>query len=84
MWYVTWAYTNETEKKAMKEIMSSGSERTMGIVAGSLLEDRLTDYLKHHLCVGDEDTWRFFFGLGGPLGTFESKNKLGYLLGLYS
>lgn len=84
MWHVTWVYTDESEKKAMEEIMSSGSERTMGIVAAAMLEDRLTDYLKHHLCVGDEETWRMFFGLGGSLGTFEAKARVGYLLGLYS
>jgi hypothetical protein len=84
MWYVTWSYVNDEEQKAMREIMSSGSDRTVGIVAGALLEDRLTEYLKHNLLVGDEDIWRFFFGIGGALGTFESKARIGYLLGLYS
>lgn len=83
-WYITWGFTNDDQKKAMMEIVNSGSDRAVGILAATMLEDRLLDCLKRHLVTDNRDINNSFFGVGGIAGDFGAKIQFAYLLGVIS
>lgn len=78
---MVWSILPE-EKAAFLELRH-GSDRAAGIVAGSMVEIRLTAALKSCLHQDDKIT-KQFFKIGGPVGQLGPKADLAYLTGLIS
>ncbi|MGE0421639.1 MAG: MltR family transcriptional regulator [Reyranellaceae bacterium] len=69
----------------MREL-SKYPDRIVGIVLGSMMDDRL-DTLIRSRCIDEtpesEDVFRDVLRDGGPVGAFSTRINVGYLLGLY-
>jgi hypothetical protein len=70
---------NESEELAFYD---HDSNRAVGVVWPAIVENRLTDALKAYLRP-DDRVFGDLFRPDGALGTFGSKIRLGYMLGLY-
>ena len=83
-----WTLTSDSESRALAGLAKE-SDRAAGIIAATFVEDRLTRAIKQRLRQSDARKsltsilLADIFRPSGPLGTFSTKNKIGYLLGLY-
>ena len=67
-------------------ILRSGSEsdRSFVLIAASALEQRTKDIFTHAFLYKNASMRREVLGFGGPLGTFSSRTKMLYCMGLIS
>ena len=65
-----------------KELNSDANDRNAGILASTMVENTLSFAIKTRLLVheGQENK---LFGFDSPIGTFESKIRIGYALRIY-
>ena len=79
-----WEFNDTDYSPAINEIESL-SDRAGALVAAAFLEIRLTEKLKQNLPVKDGDVLDAVFRDGsGSLGSFEQKNKMAHLMGLFT
>lgn len=68
--------------------LEEGSDRTIGVVAGAIVNSFLTDALKNELSRDDtpysKDIQNNVFQPDGPLGNFGAKIWMAYLLGYFT
>jgi DNA-binding MltR family transcriptional regulator len=74
--------TTEEIRQTLVEL-AQDSDRAAGIVGAVLVDDALTVLLKSRL-QRDEDLIKDIFRASGPLGSFNTKITMGFLMGLYS
>lgn len=77
-----WTYESDNEK-ALFEGLEHDSDRAAAIIAGSMIDVRLTAAIKHRLR-RDSVIENKLFQPSGPLGTFSSKIDLARLMGIIS
>jgi DNA-binding MltR family transcriptional regulator len=77
-----WLVTGEEEFLALNEL-TNASDRAVGIVIASIVEIRLTRFIKDCF-VPDPTVEDQLFHSSGPLGSFAAKIRLAYLMGLVS
>jgi len=70
-------------RQVVGEIDGTDSDRAAAIVAGSFVEDHLTELLKWNF-IQDTKLLDELFRVSGPVGNFGTKIDLGYLHRLYS
>ncbi|TXI09803.1 MAG: hypothetical protein E6Q76_04985 [Rhizobium sp.] len=68
----------------IKEELAKESDRGCALVAAAYLESELHDLLRGFLVQQNEAQAKALFDFNGPLGTFSSKIKMSYALGLIS
>jgi DNA-binding MltR family transcriptional regulator len=83
-----WVVTDNEDMKIIAEVRDA-SDRAVGIVIGSLVEFHLTNFIKECFVRevktnSKETVGTTMFHPSGPLGTFSSKIRLAYLMGLIS
>jgi len=76
---MTWAVYNEKQRKAVEEIVKTGSDRIIAIVGGALLDDTLRWTICERL-KNDADTANKLFRVNGALGNADPKVDLLWLL----
>ncbi len=72
------------EQAAAIDSIDGASDRAAAIIAGSLVEIRLTAAIKMHLKVSNEKIESNLFRPSGPLGSFSNKIDLAFLMGIIS
>jgi len=82
-----WLATDIKEFEAIDELEKGASDRTLGVVAGAIIDSKLSDVLRRAL--GDDTPYSKkvraeIFNPDGPLGSFGSRIGIAYLLGLLS
>lgn len=77
-----WTYETDNEK-ALFEGLENDSDRAAAIIAGSIIDIRLTAAIKHRLR-RDDVIENKLFQSSGPLGTFSAKIDLARLMGIIS
>ena len=71
-------------RQEIEEVETLGSnDATIAIMAATVIDDRLALVIRSRLR-NDQKIARDLFGIGGPIGDFGTKIKLGYMLGIYS
>ncbi|RVU34939.1 hypothetical protein EOI86_19085 [Hwanghaeella grinnelliae] len=78
---MTWLLTCDAHRKALAEIEQTKSDRASAIVATSVIERDLVKAIAARM-VDDERETSMLFKHSGPLGPFEAKVHLAYLMGL--
>lgn len=79
---MVWMVLSDAEHQAVKEL-NSISDRSAAIVGAAFLDNRIA--LKLSYLMKDDKTVREeLLENSGPLATFSSRIRLGYMLGLYS
>lgn len=78
---MTWLLTCDAHRKAIAEIEQTKSDRASVIVATSVIEKDLVRAMAMRM-VEDERETNMLFKHSGPLGPFEAKVHLAYLMGL--
>lgn len=78
---MTWLLTCDAHRKAIAEIEQTKSDRATAIVATSVVEKDLTRAIERRM-VPDERETSMLFKHSGPLGAFEAKVHLAYLMGM--
>lgn len=78
---MTWLLTCDAHRKAIAEIEQTKSDRATVIVATSVVEKDLVRAISLRL-VDDERETNMLLKHSGPLGPFEAKAHLAYLMGL--
>ena len=68
------------QDRVMQEI-NHGSERSVVLVIGAVIEDRLQSAIEQLLTHLTEDEKVDFFGENGPAGDFASRIKISYAMG---
>ncbi|AYG71004.1 MULTISPECIES: hypothetical protein [unclassified Rhizobium] len=74
-------FTDENYR-AIVDSLKSESDRSMVVIAGSILEDELQSRIQRTLIQLDKEDSQRFFGFDGLAGTFSSKILMAYSLGL--
>jgi DNA-binding MltR family transcriptional regulator len=64
--------------------LENDSDRAVGIVAGAIVEQRLTEAIKARFVQNDTIIKRMFDISNGPIGTFGAKIDLAFLMGIIS
>jgi DNA-binding MltR family transcriptional regulator len=77
-----WLAKYKGETPAINEV-ENASDRAAGIVVASIVELRLTHFIKDCF-VSDKDIQNQLFHSSGPLSSFAAKIRLAYLMGLVS
>ncbi len=78
---MTWLLTCDAHRKAIAEIEQTKSDRATVIVATSVVEKDLVRAIEIRM-VPDERETNMLFKHSGPLGAFEAKVHLAYLMGM--
>ena len=82
-----WFALDQNTINALNEL-EKGPDRTVGVVAGAIVESYLTEILKRELTPDDSDYTKeiqnYTFQPDGPLGNFGAKIWVAYLLGYFS
>jgi DNA-binding MltR family transcriptional regulator len=82
-----WFALDQNTINALDEL-EKGPDRTVGVVAGAIVESYLTEILKRELTPDDSDYTKeiqnYTFQPDGPLGNFGAKIWVAYLLGYFS
>jgi hypothetical protein len=76
-----WIYKGSAESKFISEI-NNLPDRTAGICAVTMLEDRLTDAIKKRWFF-HQDIFGRMFKYDGPVGSFGTRINFGRIIGLY-
>lgn len=77
-----WVLADGEQAAAINDI-DGASDRAAAIIAGSLVETRLTEAIKLHLLkIKSETIEKSLFRPSGPLGTFSTKIDLAFLMGI--
>jgi hypothetical protein len=79
---MTWIISDDEQRKAINEIEKTRSDRAAGIVGGAFVENDLRNAIETRL-VQNDNLLNKMFKPSGPLGPFETKATLGFLLGIY-
>jgi len=79
-----WLVSDLTELAAIRELQK-GSDRALGIIAGAIIDSKLSDVLRRAL--GDDSPYSKrvraeLFHADGPLGSFGPRISMAYLIGL--
>ena len=77
-----WLVAEGPEHQAVQDL-NDLPDRAAAIVAASILEGALEGAIKTRLRDDDEDELKEMFGGSRPLGSFDAKIRLAFLLGLY-
>jgi DNA-binding MltR family transcriptional regulator len=80
-----WLATDSKEFEAIEELEQGASERNLGVVAGAIVDSKLSHVLRRAL--GDDSPYSKkvraeLFNPDGPLGSFGSRISMAFLLGL--
>jgi hypothetical protein len=78
---MTWTIRDAERDRATTDAIDQLDDRGAAILAGALLEDRLTIAIKARL-ISDPKVMRALFTGMGPLATFSAKIKLAYLMSI--
>lgn len=79
---MSWLISNDDQRKAIEEIEQTKSDRATAIVGGAYLEADLRNAIEARLRA-DGNLINKLFKPSGPLGPFETKADLGFLLKIY-
>jgi len=79
---MTWLISKDDHREALAEIEQTKSDRATAIVAATFLEADLRNALEARLRE-DEKIIKKLFKPTGPLGPFQNKAELAYLMGIY-
>lgn len=79
---MNWIVSDYSQKKAIEEIIGSGSDRASAIVAAAFVERDLRNAIEARL-LKNKDLTNKMFKPAGPMGPFEVKADFGLLLGVY-
>lgn len=79
---MTWLLSSDNQRKALEEIEQTQSDRATAIVAASFLETDLRNAIEARL-LKDENLINKLLKPTGPLGPFQTKAELAYLMGIY-
>jgi hypothetical protein len=79
---MSWLLSNDDQRKALEEIEQTKSDRATAIVGAAFLEGDLRNAIEARLRA-DENIVNKMFKPSGPLGPFEAKADLGFLLNIY-
>lgn len=77
-----WRLKSEKELSAV-ELLNDESDRAAAIIAVCLLEDSLSERLRLHFSRDKPIVTKRAFDVRGPLGEFQAKNDLAFMLGEY-
>lgn len=77
-----WTVRSERQFEALTEIRHTKSERVVAIVGGALVDDSLLITLTGRLR-NDQKAIAEYFDPEKPAGSFNARNRLAYLLGVY-
>ena len=77
-----WFISGDDQRKAIEEIEQTKSDRATAIVGVAYLETDLGNAIEARLRA-DDDIINKMFKPSGPLGPFETKANLGFLLKIY-
>lgn len=78
---MSWLMHHPNQQKALEEIEQTQSDRATAIVGAAFLEANVRRAIESRL-QKDDDKRNQLFKNGGPLGNFEPKATLAYLMGL--
>src|SRR5437762_10597774 len=77
-----WFSSHEDHRKGIEEIEQTKSDRITAILGATILERDLRNAIEARLRA-DDDIVNKLFKPSGPLGPFETKAGLGFLLNIY-
>jgi hypothetical protein len=76
-----WSIRNDDEIQIWREIEAT-SDRVTAIVSAAFIEERVRDAISSRL-LRDSKRVKKLFDPDGPIGTYDAKVLLGYLIGIY-
>jgi len=83
MWFVSGDESVRTGIQALEAELARASDRAAAVLAGSLVETRLTTFLRHRVNY-DKKIWDKLTHSSAPLGTFSVKIDIAFLFGFIS
>lgn len=83
VWFIGGSEAENTGIKALEAELARASDRAAAILAGSLIETRLTAFLKANV-QDDKKIWERITHSSAPIGSFSAKIDVAYLFRLIS